>query len=777
MESKRGSRLIRHKRISLGVLASAIIAAWTPVSWAAEPFVVKDIRVEGLQRVEPGTVFGYLPVKVGETFSDDKGADAIRALYNTGFFKDVQIRSEDGVLVVQVEERPAISQLEFVGIKEFDKDTLRRSLRAVGVAEARYYDKALIDKAEQELKRQYVARGYYAADIQTTITPVDRNRVSVVFNVDEGPVAKIRQINIVGNKAFKESTLRDEMQLSTPNWLSWYTKNDLYSKQKLTADLEALRSYYLNRGYLEFAIESTQVSITPDKKDIFLTLNIKEGDQYKVSDIRLAGELLGKQAEMEKLLKLQKGEVFSSEKLTQSTKAITDLLGTYGYAFTTINPQPQIDKEKREVALTLMVDPGRRVYVRRVNVVGNSKTRDEVVRREMRQMESSWFDSEKLTQSQARINRTGYFTDTNITTEDVPGAPDQVDVNVNVTEKPTGQISLGLGFSSTDKLVLQAGLRQDNVFGSGTSLGLDVNTAKSFRTISLTQYDPYFTVDGISRSTDIYYRTSRPLYYTGDQDYKIVSEGGNVKFGVPFTETDTVFFGIGYERTQVTISPNTPIQYGQWLTKIGKSSGDPINNFPFTIGWARDRRDSALVPTKGPYTQANLEVGVPGGDTQYYRASVQQQYFYPLSKAFTLAFNGEVAYGHGYGNTPFPVFKNFYAGGIGSVRGYQTSTLGKKDQNGNPIGGASKMIGNVEFIFPLPGSGVDRTLRLFTFFDFGNVYEEGAPLLFSQLKYSTGLGMSWLSPIGPLKISVGFPLKKDETDKVQRFQFQIGTAF
>ncbi len=423
MESKRGSRLIRHKRISLGLLASAVIAAWSPAGWAADPFVVKDIRVEGLQRVEPGTVFGYLPVRVGETFTDDKGADAIRALYNTGFFKDVQIRAEDGVLVVQVEERPAISQLEFVGIKEFDKDTLRRSLRAVGVAEARYYDKALIDKAEQELKRQYVARGYYAADVQTTVTPVDRNRVSVVFNVEEGPVAKIKQINIVGNKAFKESTLRDEMQLSTPNWLSWYTKNDLYSKQKLTADLEALRSYYLNRGYLEFAIESTQVSITPDKKDIYLTLNIKEGDQYKVSDIRLAGELLGKQEEMEKLLQLKKGDIFSSEKLTGSTKAITDLLGTYGYAFTTINPQPQIDQEKREVALTLMVDPGRRVYVRRVNVVGNSKTRDEVVRREMRQMESSWFDSEKLQQSQARINRTGYFTDTNITTEDVPARP------------------------------------------------------------------------------------------------------------------------------------------------------------------------------------------------------------------------------------------------------------------------------------------------------------------------------------------------------------------
>ena len=769
--------------MALSVLASAMIAAWSPMTHAAEPFVVKDIRVEGLQRVEPGTVFGYLPVRVGETFTDEKGADAIRALYNTGFFKDVQIRAEDGVLVVAVEERPAISQLEFVGIKEFDKDTLRRSLRAVGVAEARYYDKALIDKAEQELKRQYVARGYYAADVQTTITPVDRNRVSVVFNVEEGPVAKIRQINIVGNKAFKEGTLRDEMQLSTPNWLSWYTKNDLYSKQKLTADLEALRSFYLNRGYLEFAIESTQVSITPDKKDIYLTLNIKEGEQYKVSDIRLAGELLGKQAEMEKLMQLHKGDVFSSEKLTASTKAITDLLGTYGYAFTTINPQPQIDQQKREVALTLMVDPGRRVYVRRVNVVGNSKTRDEVVRREMRQMESSWFDSEKLTQSQARINRTGYFTDTNITTEDVPGSPDQVDVNVNVTEKPTGQISLGLGYSSTDKLVLQAGLRQDNVFGSGTSLGLDVNTAKSFRTIALTQYDPYFTVDGISRATDIYYRTSRPLYYTGDQDYKIETAGGGFKFGVPFSETDTVFFGIGYEWTRITVSANTPNQYRDYLASIGKLSRDtvgtasPINNFPFTIGWARDRRDSALVPTKGPYTQANLEVGVPGGDTQYYRASMQQQYFYPLSKSFTLAFNGEVAYGHGYGNSPFPVYKYFYAGGIGSVRGYQTSTLGPKDQNGNPVGGASKMIGNVEFIFPLPGSGVDRTLRLFTFFDAGNVYAEGAPLSFGELKYSTGFGMSWLSPIGPLKISMGFPLKLAPGDQTQRFQFQIGTAF
>ena len=740
---------------------------------AVEPFVVKDIRVEGVQRVEPGTVFGYLPVKVGETFTDEKGAESIRALYNTGFFKDVQIRAEGNVLVVRVEERPAISQLEFIGFKEFDKDALRKTLRGVGVAEARYYDKSLIDRAEQEIKRQYVSRGYYAADVSTTVTPVDANRVSITFTVDEGPTAKIRQINIVGNKAFKESDLRDEMQLSTPNWLSWYTKNDLYSKQKLTADLEALRSFYLDRGYLEFAIESTQVSITPDKKDIYLTLNIHEGEQYKVSDIKLTGELLSKQAEMEKLIKLKQGDVFSSAKLSATTKSITDLLGTYGYAFATINPQPQINQKDRTVALTLVVDPGRRVYVRRVNVLGNSKTRDEVVRREMRQMEASWFDGEKLQLSQNRINRTGYFTDANITTEDVPGTPDQVDVNVNVTEKPTGQINLGVGFSSTDKVVLSAGIRQDNVFGSGTSLGLDVNTSKANRTIAVTQYDPYFTTDGISRSTELYYRTYQPLYYTGDSNYKIVKQGGNMKFGVPFSETDTVFFGIGVERTTIDVSTNTPLAYQNWVAKNGRVT----TNFPLTIGWSKDQRDSALVPTRGRYQQANLEVGVPGGVT-YYRAYYQHQWFYPVSKSFTLAFNNEFGYGRGYGGKDFPIFKNYYAGGIGSVRGYETSTLGPRDANGIAIGGSSKIVGNVEFIFPLPGSGVDRTVRLFTFFDYGNVFAEAAqPYKLSDMRYSTGFGLSWLSPIGPLKISMGFPIKRKAEDQTQRFQFQIGTAF
>jgi len=385
-----------NKKRYLSPLAVVAACLMNGVAVAADPFVVKDIRVEGLQRVEPGTVFSYLPVRVGETFTDDKGADAIRSLYNTGFFKDVKIQSEGAVLVVIVEERPAVSQIEFTGIKEFDKDALRKSLKAVGVAEARYYDKALIDKAEQELKRQYVSRGFYAAEVITTVTPIERNRVAIVFNVDEGQVSKIVQINIIGNKAFKESVLRDEMSLSTPNWLSGYTKNDLYSKQKLTADLESIRSFYLNRGYLEFLIESAQVSISPDKKGIYLNINIKEGEQYKLSSVKLTGELLGKEDELTKLVKLKNGDVFSSAQLTQSTKAIADKLGVYGYAFAAINPQPNLNKDKRTVDLVLNVDPGRRTYVRNINVSGNNKTRDEVIRREMRQLESAWFDSEKL---------------------------------------------------------------------------------------------------------------------------------------------------------------------------------------------------------------------------------------------------------------------------------------------------------------------------------------------------------------------------------------------
>ncbi|WP_416350519.1 outer membrane protein assembly factor BamA [Polynucleobacter sp. AP-Sanab-80-C2] len=751
---------------------------------AADSFVVKDIRVEGLQRVEPGTVFSYLSVQVGETFTEEKGAEAIKALYSTGFFRDVQIQAQGDVLIVIVEERPTISRIEFTGMKEFDPENIRKSLKVVGVSEARFYDKALIDKAEQELKRAYVGKGMFAAEIVATVTPVERNQVAVYFNIDEGPVAKIQEINFIGTEAFSESTLKGEMQLKTGGWLSWYSKDNLYSKQKLTADLETIRSYYLNRGYLEFVIESTQVSITPDKKGIYLTVSIREGKKFTVKDVRLAGELLGKETEFKQLIVIKPGDTFSSARLTESTKAIAEVLGSYGYAFATINPQPDVRRELSEVDLTLVIDPGRRIYVRKVEISGNAKTRDMVIRREMRQFESSWFDSDKIDLSKKRLSRLGYFTETDITTEDVPGSPDQVDVNVKVAEKPTGAVSIGAGFSSTEKLILSAGINQDNAFGTGTSVGLNGSVGKINQSLSLSNYDPYFTEDGISRYSDLYYRTSKPLYYAGDPDYQIKSIGTNLKFGVPYTEVDRVFFGTGVEAFQIQTTVNTPVPYLNYAQSYGIAApGYPATlttyNVPITVGWSRDGRDSALIPSDGSLQQLSAEAGTPVGNMTFYRLFGQYQKYHSFSKGNILSFNGEVGYGDAYGSNPFPITKNYYVGGIGSVRGYSPGSLGPQYYNSTygiyqPTGGQSKIVSNVEYTVPVPGSGVDKTLRVFTFVDGGNAFGQNINL---ALKYSYGLGLSWISPLGPLKFSYGIPYKALPTDNVQRLQFQVGTAF
>ncbi|WP_370624807.1 outer membrane protein assembly factor BamA [Polynucleobacter sp. MG-27-Goln-C1] len=762
-----------------------ILAAGFCVSaQAAESFVIKDIRIEGLQRVEPGTVFSYLPVQVGDTFTEEKSADAIKALYSTGFFRDVQIQAQGNVLIVIVEERPTISRIEFTGMKEFDQETIRKSLKAVGVAEARFYDKALVDKAEQELKRAYVGKGMYAAEVVATVTPLERNQVAVYFNIDEGPVAKIQEINFIGNNVFSDGTLKSEMQLKTGGWLSWYSKDNLYSKQKLTADLENIRSYYLNRGYLEFVIESTQVSITPDKKGIYLTISIREGNKFTVKDVRLAGDLLGKESELMQLVTLKPGDTFSSAKLTESTKAIAEILGSYGYAFANINPQPDIRRELSEVDLTLVIDPGRRVYVRQVNISGNAKTRDLVIRREMRQFESSWFDSEKIDLSKKRLGRLGYFTETDVSTQDVPGSPDQVDVGVKVTEKPTGAVTLGAGFSSTEKLILSAGINQENAFGTGTAVGLNMSLGKINQSLALSNYDPYFTEDGISRYTDLYYRSSKPLYYVGDPDYQIKSVGSNIKFGVPYTEVDRVFFGTGIEAFQIKSTSNTPQPYLNYMIDYGVAApGYPSSlntyNIPVTVGWSRDGRDSALIPSTGSLQQLNAEVGTPLGNMMFYRIFGQYQKYHSFSKGNILSFNGEVGYGEAYGKYPFPITKNYYVGGIGSVRGYSPGSLGPTFYNANtglnqPTGGQSKIVSNVEYTVPVPGSGVDKTLRVFGFVDGGNVYGENINLV---LRYSYGLGLSWISPLGPLKFSYGIPIKSLPTDNIQRLQFQVGTAF
>lgn len=747
---------------------------------AVEPFVIKDIRVEGIQRTEAGTVFSYLPVRVGETFNDDKSVTAIKALYATGFFKDVKLEADGQVLVVLVEERPAISKVEFTGTKEFEKDTLTKALKDIGVGEAKIFDKASVDRAEQELKRQYLSHGLYGVKIVTTVTPIERNRVNITFAVDEGDVAKIKQINIVGNKVFSDKELKQQLALNTGGWFSWYTKADQYSKTKLTGDIESLKSFYLNRGYIEMNIDSTQVSITPDKKDIYITINVTEGEKYSVSGIKFEGETFGREDELRSLVLLKNGATYSGELLTATNKRISDRLGTFGYAFANVNANPDINRDKREVAFTFFIDPGKRAYVRHMNIAGNTTSRDEVIRREFRQFESSWYDANKIKLSRDRVDRLGYFKDVTVDTPEAQGTSDQVDVNLTVVEKPTGNFQIGGAFSQSEKFTFQAAIQQANFAGSGTTVGMELNTSKYSRTISFSQTDPYYTDDGVSRSYEIYLRTQKPpALNTGY--YTIKQQGGRVSYGVPFSEVDTVFFGIGLERSTIETDASSPTRFQQYVRDItGNESGigsARTNAVPLTMAWARDSRDSALTPTAGRYQRVNLELDIIG-QQKYYRAVYEQQWYKPLFSKVTLALKGEIDYGRGLRDSEYPVFKNFYGGGIGSVRGYLSSSLGAVDSRyGDALGGASRLIGNAELQLPFPGSGQDRSLRWFGFFDAGQVYQEGEKMRISQLRYSTGLGISWISPVGPLKLSYAKPLNAKPDDRLERFQFQMGSGF
>jgi outer membrane protein insertion porin family len=757
----------------LAAAAALLALSLSTVVLAFDPFVVKDIRVEGVQRTDAGTVFSYLPIKVGDRIDDEKASAAVKALYATGFFRDVRLEEEGGVLVVIVQERPTISQIDIVGTKEFEKDTLKKALKDIGIAESRIFDRSALERAEQEFKRQYINRGYYAMKVTTTATPQERNRVAVNFTVEEGDVAKIANINIVGAQAFSEKTLITEMQLSTPGWLTWYTKNDQYSKQKLAADLETLRSYYTNRGYLEFAVESTQVSITPDKEDIYITVNIAEGPKYTFSDVRLAGELLLPEAELLRLITVKPGDVYSREKLTQSAKAISDRLGSDGYAFANVNAVPEVDRPNRQAAFTFYIDPGRRVYIRRINISGNARTRDEVIRRELRQLEGAWYDATRIDRSKVRITRLNYFEDVNIETPAVPGSPDQVDLDVTVTEKATGNLLAGVGYSTADGVVLSGSISQNNVFGTGNSVSASINTSKVNRTIALTYVEPYWTADGISRSIELYDKNVDPSSLPIAQ-YSSSTYGTALNFGVPVTETDVINFGGRYEHTTLHLFSNSPPLYLDFVRQFGSVT----NTFIVTAGWSRDTRDSILFPTRGLLQSAFGEVGLPFGDLEYYKTNYLIQWFTPMPLNSVLMLRGEFGYGGGLSNKTLPFFKAYYGGGVGSVRGYETASLGPQDAQGNTIGGRRKIIGNAEVFFPLPGTKAgDQSVRLSVFADAGQIYDAGFQPTLESFRYSTGIGLAWSSPVGPLKFSYGVPINKKVGDKVQHFQFQVGTGF
>ena len=764
-------QLNRFKLRALSALMTGMLTAG--LAWAVDPFIVRDIRVEGLQRVEPGTIFASMPVRVGETYNDDKGSAAIRSLFSLGLFKDVRLEVNGDVLVVIVEERPTVAGVEFVGTKEFDKDFLKKAMRDSGLFEGQPFDKALADKAEQELKRQYVNRSLYGAQVVTTVTPIERNRVNLTFSVTEGETAKIKDIRLVGYKAFSESTLRKLFDLDTGGWLSWYTKSDRYSRVKLNADIETLRSYYLSRGYLDFRVESTQVAISPDKQDISITLNIFEGERFVVSSVRLEGNYLGRDEEFKSLVTVKPGAAYNADHVAETTKAFSEYFGTFGFAFARVEALPVVDRKNNLVSFVMQADPSRRAYVRRINIAGNNRTRDEVIRREFRQFESSWYDGDNIRRSRDRVDRLGFFTDVSVDTQEVASAPDQVDLTVAVVEKPTGNLQLGAGYSSGDKLSLMAGIRQENFFGTGNYLGLEVNTSSSNRQLVISTTDPYFTADGVSRSIDVFNRTTQPLSGQGG-DYSLVTNGASVRFGVPFTETDTVYFGGGVE--SLNIREGTTALPATWQLQVD-NYGAKSTSVPLTVGWSRDTRDSSLVPTRGRFQRVNGDWGV-AADIKYVRASYQIQQYIPLNKQFTVGLNGEIGWGKGLNGQPYPVFKNFYSGGLGSVRGFEQGSLGPRDTStDSAIGGAKKITLNAELITPFPGAGNDRTLRMFGFVDAGNVFSEASSYSLADLRASAGVGISWISPVGPLRLGIARALRKEATDRIQTVQFQIGTSF
>jgi outer membrane protein insertion porin family len=769
---------MKSSRIANLLWAGALYAS---LAFGLESFVIEDIRVEGLQRIAAGTVFNYLPVKVGDEFDQRQSAETIKALFKTGFFKDVRLEQDGNTLVILVEERPSIASVKIEGNKDIGTEDLTKALKGVGLTEGKVFDRQILDKVEQELRRQYYSRGKYGLKIDSTVTDLPRNRVAVEIKISEGIVARIKEINIVGNNAFDDEELLDEFELSTPNLLSIITKDDQYSKQKLSADLERLRSYYLDRGYLKFDIESTQVSITPDKKEIYITVNVKEGEVYKVSEVKLTGKLVAPPDELTPLVKIGPGDTFSRKLATETSKAVSDRLGNDGYIFANVNMVPDINEAAKTVAITFFVDPGKQVYVRRINFRGNTKTRDEVLRREMRQMEAAWASGSKIERSKTRLERLGYFQEVNVETPAVPGTTDQIDVNYSVVEKPSGNLMAGVGYSQVQGIIFNASVTQDNVFGTGKRINLTFNNS-TVNTIYRVGYtDPYTTLDGISTGFDISYReTDARRANLARYSTDVFAIGGNL--GIPLSEFDSLRFNLDYNNTQLTTSENS----SQEIVDFVNDQGDQFNYVSLAAGWVHDTLNRAIFPTHGGAQRLSVMATMPFSELNFYKASYKIQHYFPIAKDLTFMMEGEAAYGDGYGDTgDLPFFENYFGGGPQSVRGFQANTLGPRTTpnqqtglgGGNALGGSSKLVGTAELYFPVPFLEESKNIRLGTFLDVGNVFPNDKVFDVGDLRYSAGLSARWLSPFGALEFSVAQPLNEKDDDQVQNFQFSFGSGF
>lgn len=787
----------------------------SPVAYGEQnSFIVKDIKVVGLQRISIGTVFNYLPVDVGDTLQQKNVAPAIRALFKTGFFKNISLQKDGSTLLIVVKERPSIATIDIEGNEDLSTEDLTKALTAIGLSEGSVFNRQVLDKVEQELRRQYFSHGKYGLKIDTKVIDLERNRVKISINISEGAVAKIKSVNIIGSSVFPEDELLSEFELSVTSTFSFYTKNDQYSKQKLTADLERLRSYYLDRGYINFVIKSTQVSITPDKKSIYITINVEEGELFTLAKVKLSGQLIVPPEELIELLQVGPGEIFSRKSATRTSKAISDRLGEEGYAFANVNMVPDIHEESKTVDMTFFVDPASRVYVRRIHLQGNTTTRDQVLRREMRQMENAWASSARIERSKARLNRLGYFENIGIETPTVPGTRDQMDLVYSVSEKSSGNLSAGLGYSQTQGIIYNASVTQDNMFGSGKRVSLSFNKSDVSTMYSIGFTNPYFTRDGVSLGYHAMYRETDAAEANLSRYLTDVISGG-FNFGFPINENQR--FSLSFDVKHTTIKGanlgdhdndvDTPDTYSPpELNKFLEDNEDSFLTLPISIGWVRDTLDKPVFSTEGSQQRISASVAIPGGDITYYKISIKDRHFFPVAKDLTWKIMGSAAYGDGYAGTDeLPFFENYFGGGVNSVRGFRDNTLGPRDHydgaavcfdNGTPrkvtecdsrpYGGNIKILGSTELLFPIPFMSDVESVRLSVFFDVGTIQgpqynssgdKVGSKFSFAEFKYSAGIAAQWMSPFGALQISYGYPINADEDDETQEFQFSFGSQF
>ena len=757
------------RKLFHSMMLTAILVS--QIAKGEENFLVENIQVNGLQRISAGTVYNYLPVRVGEKFSLDNANSAIKALFKTGFFKDILLEREGSTLVVNVVERPSIAKIIFDGNKDLSSEDLTTALNKIGLAEGKVFNRQVLDKVEQELRRQYFSHGKYGLKIKTDVSRLTRNRVGINIEISEGRVAKIKQINIVGNNVYDNETLLNAFELDVTGWLSFYTKDDQYSKQKLSADLERLRSYYLDRGYINFSIESTQIAITPDKKGIYVTVNVKEGEVFTLKKVKLSGKLVVSPEEIIKLVAVGPGEIFSRKYATETSKAISDRLGEEGYAFANVNMVPKIDEDTKTVEMTFFVDPGKRVYVRRINMSGNTKTRDEVLRRELRQMESSWASTTKIERSKTRLERLGYFEEVNVETPPVVGSSDQIDVNYSVVEKSSGNLSAGVGFSQTQGIVFNANISQDNVFGSGKRVNLAFNNSDVSTRYNFGYLDPYFTLDGVSFGYDLGY-SARDAEEANISNYSTDVINSSLNFGLPLNEYDRLRFNVNLKRT--TLKASSDFSSTEVIGFIEKNGKNYIT-LTGSIGWTHDTLNRAIFPSAGGQQRLSALATVPGSDLEYFKLAYKHQQYFPIAKDLTFRLLGELGYGDGYGGTQdLPFFEHYFAGGVRSIRGYDDNTLGPRDSRGRPFGGSTKIIGKAELFFPIPFVDDVKSIRIGSFIDAGTV-SDGFKI--DNMRYSVGLSGEWLSPFGALAVSFAVPVNSTETDEEQSFQFSFGSGF